>query len=80
MVRLATKMLVFCKCVLRERFEDTESIRKLSNEVTASIKKVEKNLAELEEEKCSLDKETIKEAKEYLKYLNRCKSELDKIK
>lgn len=44
-----------------------------------TISNIKKNLEELEEEKCSLDKEGIKKAKECLKYLNRCKAELKKI-
>ena len=39
----------------------------------------EKNLKELEEEKCSLDKDIIKSSKECLKYLGKCKTELDKL-
>ncbi|WP_026518627.1 hypothetical protein [Butyrivibrio sp. MC2021] len=80
LIRLATKMLVFSKCVLKDRFNDIEALDKLSKAVDVTINKVEKNLEELEEEKCSLDKDTIKDAKAYLKYLNRCRAELGKIK
>ena len=78
-LRQATKMLVFSKCVLKDRFGDSDSLARLSDELESDIKNTEKNLKELEEEKCSLDKEVIKKEKDLLKYLNRCKAELGKI-
>ena len=36
-------------------------------------------IKELEDEKCPLDKDTIKNSKECLKYLGKCKAELDKL-
>lgn len=78
-LRQTTKLLTFNKCVLKDRFDDVISIRNLSTEITHTLDGVEKNLKELEAEKCSLDKDVIKNTKECMKYLNRCKTELDKL-
>lgn len=78
-IRQTTKLLTFCKCVLKDRLNDTEAIKGLIAEIGRTIKKVELNIKELETEKCSLDKEVIKNSKDCLKYLNRCNSELEKL-
>ncbi|MBP3199587.1 MAG: DUF4298 domain-containing protein [Butyrivibrio sp.] len=68
-------MLVFCKCALKDALSDVDAIKKLSYEISLTIKKVEANIKELEDEKCSLDKDTIKNSKECLKYLGKCKAD-----
>ncbi len=78
-LRQTTKMLVFCKCVLKDKLGLVDSIKKLSSEMKETIHKVESNIKEIEGENCSLDKEVIKSSKNCLKYLNKCKSELDKM-
>ena len=79
-IRQTTKLLVFSKCVLKECMNNTAAINGLLSEVDATIAKVESNVKELEDEGCSLDKEAIKNAKACLKYMNRCKGELEKLK
>ena len=78
-IRQTTKLLVFAKCVLKDRLNAINSIKNLSAEVSSTIEKVEKNLKELESENCSLDKEVIKNTKCCLKYLSKCKAELEKM-
>lgn len=78
-IRQTTKLLTFCKCVLKERLNDKESIKRLIDEINHTTKKVELNIKELEAEGCSLDKEVIKNSKDCLKYLNRCTTELEKL-
>jgi hypothetical protein len=78
-LRQTTKMLVFCKCILKDKLGLTDSIKKLADEMTNIVSKVEANINELEQEKCSLDKAAIKSSKECLKYLKKCKVELDKL-
>ena len=78
-LRQTAKLLVFSKCALKDVFSDVDAIKKLSYEISLTIKKVEANIKELEDEKCSLDKDTIKNSKECLKYLGKCKAELDKL-
>ena len=78
-IRQASKMLTFSKCVLKDKFSHTDSIKDLASEIESTISKVEANLKEIEKENCSLDKEVIKNTKDCLKYLSRCKSELEKI-
>ena len=73
------KLLVFCRCVLKDVLKDKKTVEKVYSEVCNIIKKIESNLKDLEKEKCSLDTELIKNLKEYLKYLNKCKVELDKL-
>ena len=78
-LRQTAKLLVFSRCALKDALNDVDSIKKLSDEINLTIKKVEHNLKELEDEKCSLDKDTIKNSKDCLKYLGKCKTELDKL-
>lgn len=78
-MRQTTKLLVFSKSVLKDRLSDSDAIKNLSAEVSATIEKVERNLKELEVEDCSLDKEAVKNTKNCLKYLSKCKAELEKL-
>ncbi len=78
-VRQTTKLLTFCKCILKEKFNDIEAIRGLLIEIRRTIDKVERNIKEVEDEKCSLDKEALKISKDCLKYFRRCESELKKM-
>ena len=78
-IRQTTKMISFCKCVLKDRLNDIDSLKALSEEIRITIKKVEKNITELEDEKCSLDKTAIRNSKDCLKYLNKCSNEIDKL-
>lgn len=78
-IRQTTKLITFCKCVLKDRINDTASIRGLISEIDHTIEKVEMNINEIEAEDCSLDKAVIKNSKDCLKYLNRCNTELKKI-
>lgn len=78
-IRQASKMLTFSKCVLKERLNDGKLLNSLKEEVDDTIRKVELNIRELEAEKCSLDKTVIQNSKECLKYLKKCKAELEKI-
>lgn len=78
-IRQCAKLLTFSKTVLIDRFSDSDHVERLVKEITQTISQVEINTKELEEEKCSLDKDAIKASKEVLKYLNRCKVELIKI-
>ena len=78
-IRQTSKMLVFCNNILKARLNLKDAIKKLSLELDETIRNVEKNTKELEQEKCSLDKTVIKNSKDCLKYLNKCKSELEKM-
>lgn len=78
-IRQTAKLLVFSKCALKDALNDVDAIKKLSDEISLTIKKVEDNIKELEDEKCSLDKDTIKNSKDCLKYLAKCKTELNKL-
>ena len=77
--RQSEKILVFSKCVLKNKLNDIDLIRQLEKVIDDAIVKFEENIKELEEENCSLDKETIKNSKNCLKYLNRCKNETVKL-
>ena len=59
---------------------NTTAVEGLLSEMDSTIVKVEANIKELEDEGCSLDKEAIKNARACLKYMNRCKGELEKLK
>ena len=74
-----TKMLVFSKCVLKDKIDDTETIHKLSAVIEKKADSVEKELEEIKKEDCSLDEDNIKRTGNVLKYLRLCKKELDDI-
>lgn len=78
-IRQSAKLLTFCKCVLKDRLNDVDSIKALSYELLQTINKVDQNIKELEAEDCSLDKEAIKNSKDCLKYLTKCQGELEKM-
>ena len=78
-LRQSSKLLVFSKCVLHDKLNDIDAIKRLDNENRQTIRKVENGINEIGEEHCSLDKDTIKNSKECLKYLKRCKSEMEKM-
>jgi len=79
-VRQAAKLLMFSKCVLKARLNDSEAINGLLDGIKQTIRDVEYNIKDLEDEKCSLDKDVIKNSKDCLKYLGRCMTELEKLK
>ena len=60
-IRQMTKLLVFCKCVLRDRLNDVKSIERLSTEIARTIDKMEQNIKELD---------NLKETKEKYGYLD----------
>lgn len=78
-LRQIVKMLVFSRCVLMDKFANKDAVKCLLAEIERVAETIEKNIKELEEEDCSLDKDSIKKAKENLKYVTRGKAEMSKI-
>ncbi|SCZ81331.1 hypothetical protein [Pseudobutyrivibrio xylanivorans] len=78
-IRQTTKMLTYCKCVLKDKLNNKAAIKALSEEISITIDSVEMNIKEIEQENCSLDKDVIKTSKDCLKYLGRSKGELEKL-
>lgn len=78
-LRQGSKLLVFSKCILKDKLDDTESIKSLHDEIGITIQKLEDNRIELENEKCSLDDASIKNAKVSIEYLEKCEKEIEKL-
>lgn len=78
-LRQTTKWLVYCRCIIKDKFNNESVIKSLLAEIDSTLNKLENNIKELEDEDCSLDKDVIKKAKENHKYLTRCKNEMKKI-
>ena len=78
-VRQSAKLLTYSVCVLYETLKDNLSINQIVQQIDVVLSKTEKEIASIESEKCDLDKDLIKKAKEYMKYLRKCRSELSRI-
>lgn len=78
-VRQSAKLLTYSNCVLCENLHDTHSAEGILQQIDAALLKTEKELTEINSEKSELNKELVKKTEEYLKYLKRCRSELQRI-
>ena len=78
-VRQSAKLLTYSNCVLSENLHDNHSVAEILQQIEIAIAKTEKEVAEIDAEKSDLDKELLKKTEEYLKYLARCRSELQRI-
>ena len=81
-----SRLLTYCKVVLKERLHDEESIidiyTKLESQIDTiknSITEFESNLQSEDKKEQKVNKDKIKVAKRSLKYLNNCLSELQKL-
>ncbi len=79
-VRQSAKLLTYCKCVLNDKLNDKESIGIVLRQIERIIDKNELELDEIKAEKNDLDKEVIKKIEVYLKYLKKCRSEIEKMR
>ena len=77
-VRQSAKLLTYCTCVLLDILNDKLSVKKILRQIEVTIKDTEQALNDVRAEKNDLDKDLIKRTEEYLKYLKKCQSELQK--
>ena len=78
-VRQGAKLLTYCSCVLHDNFNDLKAIKGIHRQLDNVIAKTEADLAELNEENNDLDKDMICKLSDYLKYLRKCRNELEKL-
>ena len=78
-VRQSSKLLTYCSCVLRDYLKDKSAISAILKQVVLTLTKAEDELNEIKAEKNDLDKDLIKKTEEYLSYLKKCRSELQKL-
>lgn len=78
-VRQSSKLLTYCSCVLRDYLKDKGSISAIMRQIDFTLTNTQHKLNEVKAEKNDLDKDLIKKTEEYLSYLRKCRSELQKI-
>ena len=78
-VRQSAKLLTYSNCILSQNLKDKNSVHAILQAVAETITTIEATLQTLKEADNELDKELIKKTSEYLIYLKRCHSELQKI-
>ena len=78
-VRQSSKLLAYCSCVLRDYLKDRSSISVILEQLDLTLTNAQQELNEVKAEKNDLDKDLIKKTEEYLSYLKKCQSELQKI-
>ena len=59
--------------------QDSDAVKAILHQVDGAIDKMEKDVKLLEDENNDLDKEMIKKMSGYVKYLKKCRSELQKL-
>ena len=78
-VRQSAKLLTFSSCILNDAFHDIKTITEINNNIDYVLSKAEKELSSIKEEKNDLDIELVKKTENYIKYLKKCKIELQRI-
>ena len=78
-VRQSSKLLTYSDCVLCQNLKDKQAVSAILQQVEGTITILEKKLENLESEDNDLDKDLIKKTSDYVKYLKRCRSELQKL-
>ncbi len=78
-VKQSSKLLTFCSCILSEILSNRKAILEIGQNIKQALDKAEKELASIKAEKNDLDTELIKKTEEYVKYLKKCHTELQRI-
>ena len=78
-VRQSSKLLTYCSCVLRDYLQDKSSISVILKQLDLTLTNAQHEFNEVKAEKNDLDKDLIKKTEEYLSYLKKCQSELQKM-
>ena len=78
-VKQSSKLLTFSSCILKETLSDNKAVIEISHNIKQVLDKAEKELASIKAEKNELDAELIKKTEEYVKYLKKCHTELQRI-
>ena len=78
-VRQGAKLLTYSKCVLCDFLNEKEYAKGILCQVVLTVSDTEEKIKSLKAENNDLDKEILKKAAEYLKYLKKCQSELQRL-
>ena len=78
-IRQSAKLLTYCDCILCQNLKDSKSAFDILQLVKKTIASNENKLSLIKAENNDLDEEYIKKTDEFLKYVKRCKNELQKI-
>lgn len=78
-VRQSSKLLTYCSCVLGDYLKDKDSVLAILKQLELTLHKAQQELGDIKAEKNDLDKDLIKKTEEYISYLKKCQSELQKI-
>ena len=78
-VRQGAKLLTYSKCVLCDYLNEKQYAKGLLHQIEFAISDTEDEIKSLKTESNDLDKEILKKTEEYLKYLKRCQSELQRL-
>lgn len=78
-VRQGAKLLTYSNCVLCDYLNEKEYAKGILHQIEFAISNTEEEIKSLKAESNDLDKEMLKKTEEYLKYLKRCQSELQKL-
>lgn len=78
-VRQGAKLLTYSKCVLCDFLKEKEYAKRILHQIELTVSDTGEKIKFLKAEDNDLDKEILKKAAEYLKYLKRCQSELQRL-
>lgn len=78
-VRQSSKLLTYCSCVLGDCLKDKSSVLTILKQLEITLETAQQELSEIKAEKNDLDKDLIKKTEEYISYLKKCRSELQKM-
>ncbi len=78
-VRQGAKLLTYSNCVLCDYLNEKEYAKGILHQIEFAISNTEDEIKSLKTESNDLDKEMLKKTEEYLKYLKRCQSELQRL-
>lgn len=78
-VRQSSKLLTYCSCVLRDNLKDKSSLSAILKQLDLALANAQHELNGVKAEKNDLDKDLIMKTEEYLSYLKKCQSKLQKI-
>ena len=78
-VRQSAKLLTYARCTLRDRLQDKAAVQGLLTQVSQTARDTAEEIIDLKEEDNDLDSGYIKKLSEYNGYLDKVKTELEKL-
>lgn len=78
-VRQSAKLLTYARCTLHDRLQDKAAVQGLLTQVSQTARDTAEEIIDLKEEDNDLDSSYIKKLSEYNGYLDKVKTELEKL-